>query len=90
MTGDEDIDARVRAILAELAMVDEADVTDGARLTDLGIDSMGLVEAIFAIEEAFDVAVPYNANAPEAAGFDVTTVGAVVAGVRALVCQRDA
>lgn len=80
--------ARVHAILAEQAMVDVSDVEDGMRLVDLGIDSMGVVEVIFAIEEAFDVQVPYNANAPEAGGFDVSTVAGVVAGVRELVARR--
>ena len=36
-----------------------------ATLEDLGIDSLGLVEAIFAIEEAFDIQVPFNANDPQ-------------------------
>ena len=35
-----------------------------ATLEDLGIDSLGLVEAVFAIEEAFDIQVPFNANEP--------------------------
>lgn len=86
----DDIRARVHLILAEQALIDVADVSDEARLVDLGIDSMGLVEAIFAIEETFDVAVPYNANAPDATSFDVATVGGVVAGVRDLVARRDA
>ena len=34
-------------------------------LDDLGIDSLGLVESIFAIEEAFDISVPFNANEPD-------------------------
>lgn len=87
MTSDE-IRARVHAILAEQAMIDPSDIADEARLADLGIDSMGLVEAIFVLEEAFDVQVPYNANAPGAGGFDVTTVAAVVDGIRDLVARR--
>ena len=31
-------------------------------LDDLGLDSLGLVEVIFAIEEQFDISVPFNAN----------------------------
>ena len=88
MTPDDPLAARVRAILAEQAMMDVADLPDEARLADLGIDSLALVEAIFALEEAFDVAVPYNASAPEASGFDLATVGAVIAGVRGLVERR--
>ena len=35
---------------------------------------LGLVEAIFAIEEAFDIQVPFNANDPERSEFDISTV----------------
>ena len=41
-------------------------MTPGRRFEDLGIDSLGLVESIFAIEEAFDIQVPFNANEPVA------------------------
>ena len=85
---DNDIRARVHAILAEQAMLPVSDVTDDQSLADLGIDSMGVVEAIFAIEEAFDVQVPFNANAPEASAFDIRSVGAVVAAVEGLVARR--
>jgi acyl carrier protein len=50
-------------------------------LDDLGIDSMALVEAIFAIEEAFDISVPFNANNPEDSGFDISSVASIIAAV---------
>ena len=80
----DDVRARVHAILAEQAMLPVSEVTDDQSLQDLGIDSMGVVETIFAIEEAFDIQVPFNANAPERSRFDVTSVGAVVAAVEDL------
>ena len=49
---------------------------------------MGLVEAIFVIEEAFDIQVPFNANAPDADGFDYATVGGIVASVNRLVAEQ--
>ncbi|MGY6634256.1 MAG: acyl carrier protein [Alkalilacustris sp.] len=79
---------RVIAIIAEQAVLDPAQVTDTLSLADLGIDSLGLVEAIFAIEEEFDIAVPFNANAPEDSGFDVSSVGAIVAAVEGLVADQ--
>ena len=54
-------------------------------LESLGIDSMGLVETIFSIEEAFDITVPFNANAPADSGFDVTSVRAIIAAVEDLI-----
>ncbi|MEM7709726.1 MAG: acyl carrier protein [Pseudomonadota bacterium] len=86
----DEVRATVHRIVAEQAMIDVADVSDDMTPEDLGIDSMGLVEAIFAIEEAFDIQVPFNANAPRESGFDVTDVGGIVAAVRRLVDARRA
>jgi len=81
----------VIAIIAQQAVLDPAEVEMTASLDDLGIDSLGLVEAIFAIEEAFDVSVPFNANDPsENAEFDISSVAAIVAAVEALVAGKDA
>lgn len=79
---------KVIAILADQALLDVSDVTLDDTLDSLGIDSMGLVETIFAIEETFDVTVPFNANAPAASGFDVTSVRAIVAAVEDLLKER--
>ncbi|WP_179379636.1 acyl carrier protein [Jannaschia marina] len=83
-----DIRTRVHEIVAEQAMIDTDDVTDASVPADLGIDSMGLVEAIFAIEEAFDIQVPFNANEPAASDFDYSSVGAIVAAVERLVAEQ--
>lgn len=84
----ESVRDRVIRIIAEQAVLDVADVHDDMGLDALGIDSLGLVEAIFAIEEAFDISVPFNANAPEESGFDISSVGAIVAAVEALVAGQ--
>ncbi|EEW26032.1 acyl carrier protein [Rhodobacter ferrooxidans] len=81
---------QVIAILAQQALREPAEVTLDQSLADLGLDSLGLVEAIFAIEETFDVAVPFNANDPAQVGFDLSSVGAVVAAVEALLAARAA
>jgi acyl carrier protein len=79
---------RVVAILAEQAVLDPAQVRMDATLQDLGIDSLGLVEAIFAIEEAFDIQVPFNANDPKDSEFDISTVATMVRAVESLVSAR--
>ncbi|MEH6654365.1 acyl carrier protein [Loktanella salsilacus] len=79
---------KVIAILADQALLDVSDVTLDDTLDSLGIDSMGLVETIFAIEEAFDITVPFNANAPAESGFDVTSVRAIIAAVQDLVKEK--
>ncbi len=83
-----DIKDRVIRIIAEQAVLDPADVSLDSTLDDLGIDSLGLVESIFAIEEEFDISVPFNANAPEASEFDISSVASIIAGIERLVAEQ--
>lgn len=82
------IEDRVIAIIAEQAVLERHQVAPGMSLQDLGIDSLGLVESIFAIEEEFDVSVPFNANEPSKSDFDLTSVASVIAAVEKLVAQK--
>lgn len=81
---------KVMEIIAQQAFLDVSVITLDSRPADLGLDSLGLVEAIFAIEEAFDISVPFNANDPGQSGFDISTIGAIVAAVEGLVAQKAA
>jgi acyl carrier protein len=82
------ISEKVIAIVAEQAVLEPSDVTPESTLEDLGIDSLGLVESIFAIEEAFDINVPFNANEPGAGEFDISSVAAIITGVETLVAAQ--
>lgn len=79
---------RTLAIIAEQAMLDPSELRMEMTPQELGIDSLGLVEAIFAIEEAFDVSVPFNANEPEKSDFDSSSVASIVAAVEKLVAGK--
>lgn len=79
---------KVIAIIAEQAVLEPGDVSPEASLADLGIDSLGLVESIFAIEEAFDIQIPFNANEPEQSDFDISSVAAIIAAVEGLVAAQ--
>jgi len=79
---------RVIAILARQAVVDPARVRSAMTMDELGLDSLGLVEVIFAIEEEFDISVPFNANDPAEGGFDTATVGTIIAAVEKLAAER--
>ncbi|MDU8942156.1 acyl carrier protein [Ovoidimarina sediminis] len=81
---------KVIEIIAEQAVLEPSDVKMDMSLNDLGIDSMGLVEAIFAIEETFDVQVPFNANEPDTSEFDISSVSAIVRAVERLVAEQAA
>jgi acyl carrier protein len=82
------IEQRMIAILAEQAVMQPSEIRPDATLGDLGIDSLGLVEAVFAIEEAFDIQVPFNANEPDKSEFDISTVASMVRAVENLVAAQ--
>ncbi len=84
----DDIRQRVRVIVAEQAMIDVEQVTPESTMDNLGLDSLGLVEIVFAIEEEFGVSVPYNANEPNSEEFDISTVKAVEDGVIKLTAEK--
>ncbi len=86
----QDVKNRVLSIIAEQAVMEVSDVKMDATLQDLGIDSLGLVESIFAIEEAFDIQIPFNANDPAASEFDISSVAAIIAAVEKLVAEQHA
>ena len=79
---------RVVTILAEQALLDPREVRPEATLEDLGIDSLGLVEMVFAIEEAFDIQEPFNANEPRKSDFDISTVETMVRAVETLIAAK--
>ncbi|MEO0752246.1 MAG: acyl carrier protein [Pseudomonadota bacterium] len=84
-----DVKPRVIQIIAEQAVLEPSDVTMESTLDDLGIDSLGLVESIFAIEEAFDISIPFNANEPEASEFDISNVSSIVTGIEKLIAEQS-
>ena len=84
-----DIGAKVIDIIAEQAILEPGDVTLDSTLESLGIDSMGLVESIFAIEEAFDIQIPFNANDPSDGDFNISSVASIISGIEKLVAEKS-
>ena len=84
-----DIRGKVIEIIADQAIVETSDVNDESTLEDLGIDSLGLVESIFAIEETFDIQVPFNANQPDESSFDLSSVATIIQGVETLIREQS-
>ena len=84
-----DIGAKVIDIIAEQAILEPDDVTLESTLESLGIDSMGLVESIFAIEEAFDIQIPFNANDPSDGDFNISSVASIISGIEKLVAEKS-
>ncbi len=83
-----DVKKEVLQIIADQAMLDVSDVTMESTPEDLGIDSLGLVEAIFSIEEKFDISVPFNANDPSESDFDISSVAKIVEGIEKLIAEQ--
>jgi len=85
-----EIEAAVIEILARQLLLHPSDIPADAATDGLGLDSLGKVEAIFALEERFDISVPFNANTPDQPDFDFSTIPAIVAGIARLVAQKSA
>ena len=82
------VEKKVIEIIAELAVLEVEDVSLDSSLDSLGIDSLGLVESIFAIEETFDIQIPFNANEPQNSDFDISSVATIIAGIQELVAKK--
>ncbi len=81
---------KVIKIVAAQAMLEIEDIRGDQTLDDIGINSLGLVESIFAIEEEFGIEIPFNANEPENDEFDISSIDAIVSAVEALLKDRRA
>ena len=79
-----DIESDIFDIIAEKAAVDRGKIHATATLEDLEVESLDVVEIIFAIEEKFDVDIPFNANDQE---LEFKTVNDVVKAVKGLIAE---
>lgn len=79
-----DIADRIVEIIAKEAKLDAAKLTLDTRLEELKIESLDLVQILFAIEDEFDVYVPYNDEA-----YKLETLRDVVDGVNRLIAEKQ-
>lgn len=84
----DEVSKEVTRIIAEQAMLSVDEIKPDSSPEDLGLDSIGLVEIVFAIEEQFDISVPFNANEPGASNFDISSVDKIIAAVKELVAAK--
>ena len=79
------------APLVEQAANEKFDTADQAfksRQARTGSNMITSGERIFAIEEAFDITVPFNANNPTESDFDISTVASIIAGIERLKAEQ--
>jgi acyl carrier protein len=72
------VSSKVRNKLGPLQMSDA--------LETLGLESIAVLELTFAIEEKFNIEIPFNANTE----FDFKTVGELVNAIEGLVAKKTA
>ncbi|HXP77636.1 MAG TPA: phosphopantetheine-binding protein [Stellaceae bacterium] len=84
------IESDVLDIISKQAKVERTTLTRRTSLAELNVQSLDLVEIIFALEDKFDLEVPYNANDPRSAGVKFDNVGDVIDGIAKLLAERDA
>ena len=58
----EPVTDEVRQIIAGELKIPLDRLTPDTALRDLGVESLDLIEIIFALEEKFDISIPFNAN----------------------------
>ncbi|MER2519145.1 MAG: acyl carrier protein [Bdellovibrionales bacterium] len=49
-------------VVAQKAMIDRSKLTREAKLSDLNVSSLDMVEVMFALEDKFGIELPFNAN----------------------------
>ncbi|MBI1208796.1 MAG: acyl carrier protein [Azospirillum sp.] len=74
-------------IIAAKTSVDRAKLEPTARLADLEIASLDVVEIVFALEEKFDIQIPFNANTSQV---EFETVGDVIKAVQKVIDEKAA
>ncbi|MCF8481193.1 MAG: acyl carrier protein [Rhodospirillum sp.] len=80
-----EIESKIYDIIVEKTSIDREKLAREASLTDLEIASLDFVEIVFAVEEEFDIEVPYNANTQDE---DFKTLGDIVSAVEKLVADN--
>jgi acyl carrier protein len=73
-------------IIASKARQKTAPIALSDRLEDLGLESLDVLELTFAIEEKFNIEIPFNANTQ----LEFTTVGELIRAVEGFVAQKSA
>lgn len=83
-----DVARDVIEVIAKQAKVDPATVARETELADLNLASLDSIELIFALEEKFNIEIPFNANDTTAAGISFTTAGDVIDAVVKVIAEQ--
>jgi acyl carrier protein len=81
-----DILQDVKEIIAKQVNKPAGELAADTKLADIGIESLDVIEIVFALEEKFDISIPFNANDSAAEAF--ATIGQVADAVKGLVAAK--
>lgn len=84
------IESDIFDIVATQAKIDRATLTRDTKLSELDLQSIDIIELIFAIEDKFDISVPYSPNDLNSAGISFEVVGNLIDAVERLTAQQHA
>jgi len=70
--------AAITSVLVEGFHVDAAAVSPAAALDQLGLDSLALMEFVFAVEDRFDVRIPEERLDPRQAGVTLAQLATLI------------
>jgi len=73
-------------IVAQKAMVDRSKLTPEAKLGELNISSLDMVEVIFALEDKLGIEMPFNANT---SAEEFQTLSDVIAAVEKQLANKN-
>ena len=76
-------------ILAEKALLKPGDVKLDFSICYLGLDSLGIVEIIFALEEQFNVEIDINFNNVNSSDFDISTVQEIIKSIEKILKNKN-
>jgi acyl carrier protein len=79
---------KVIEIIAKKALLKPIDIGLDSTISDLGLDSLGMVETVFELEEHFDIDIDINLNEIEDSKFDTSTVGKIIISVEKLIISK--
>ena len=82
-----DVEPTIIEILAKTCRLESTAINAESRLDDLEVDSFDVIEAVFEIEEKFDITIPYDTNR---SGPEFETVGSIVSAVEKLIAGKEA
>jgi acyl carrier protein len=81
-----DILNEVRQVIAKQARVPVEQLTADTKLADIGLESLDVIEIVFALEEKFGVSLPFNANESPVTEFE--TIGKVAEALKTVVKEK--